>query len=116
MGKKQFPATFSLFPQKTGLFEALYNFKLEKYNINIPFLLVARVREAKVNFTSSNVYLKPTVLGIAVHDSVVLKNHEDVDIHFKIKKSSLYSEGRRQFVTVQPRDGCLKRKSETKIT
>lgn len=112
---KMAKATFSVLPQTTGTFEALYNFKLESYNFTSLFLFVANIREPKIYFLQPYLNIKPTVYGISVCDYITLKNEENIDLHFKFRKSSLFSETRKECLTTEPRTGIVSRLSETQI-
>lgn len=107
--------TFCIVPQSVGTFEALYNFIIVNHDVQMQFLFVANVREPNIHFFNSHLQLKATVLGISVVDFIVLRNDESESIAYKFKNSSLFSEARRQRLTVEPRRGVLEKKSETKI-
>lgn len=112
---KMAKATFSILPQSTGTFEALYNFKLQSHNFTSLFLFVANIREPKIYFLQPYLNIKPTVHGISVCDYVTLKNEENIDLNFKFRKSSLFSETRKECLTIEPRTGIVSRRSETQI-
>lgn len=79
------------------------------------FLLVGHAHQPCVYFIGTGKVLKPTVIGIDVHDTVVLKNTEDIPLTYRIIKSSLYSEGRVHKISIEPTHGLLHAKSDTDI-
>lgn len=112
---KQYEVGFSILPPLTGTFESLYNFKIKKYDVQMQFLLVANVKESDVYFYNTHLQMKPTVLGIMVCDYVILRNEENEEIEFNFRKSSFYSEGRRQALLVEPKKGVIGKQGEVKI-
>lgn len=108
-------AIFSFIPCILGTFEKFYDFHIEKYNLTTKFLMVGVAREPCVFFSTPHLALNDTVTGIDVTDYVTLQNNEDVDLLFRFKKYSTYSEGRQQKLNVEPSEGVLVAKSETKI-
>lgn len=108
-------AIFSFVPCILGTFEKFYDFHIEKYNLTTNFLMVGVAREPCVFFSTPHLTLNNTVTGIDVADHVTLKNNENVDLLFRFKKYSTYSEGREQKLNVEPLEGSLAAESETKI-
>lgn len=107
--------TFFVLPQSAGTFESAYVFKIAKFNTVLSFLIVANVRESNVKVLSPHISLKPAVIGVSVSDEIILRNNENMLLQYKFKKNSLFSEGRKQFVVVEPNHGFLPKKSELKL-
>ena len=61
---KQSSVSFTFFAQDIGTFESFWSFKIDKYEAETLFLLVAHVTNPEVYCLPVHLQLKPTVLGI----------------------------------------------------
>lgn len=94
---------FSFIPQDCGTFEEFYYFTIPLHNIQVTFLLVGFAREPKIYFDQNHLTLPSTLIGVDVHDSVILQNDENEKFWFKFGKFSMCTEG----LTVEPLSGVL---------
>lgn len=100
-------AVFSFLPQSAGTFEAFYIFNIEKYKSSKTFLFVAKAREPNIAFALPHLEIRPTVIGVDVHEQIALINNEDVETDFKFRRDSFYSDARHQALDVEPLKGVL---------
>lgn len=60
---KRSRAEFTYHPGNVGTFESFWSFRIDKYNLETLFLLVAHVVEPKVYCLPTHLKMKPTLLG-----------------------------------------------------
>ncbi|XP_039306783.1 hydrocephalus-inducing protein homolog [Solenopsis invicta] len=109
---KQVDFAFTFLAQNIGTFESFWLFRIEKYDLEYLFLLVATVREPSICCSLAHLKMRPTVLGINVRESVNVINNEEFQIPFQIARDSLYSEGRLQCLKISPMSGILPAKGD----
>lgn len=106
---------FNFVSQKIGLFESFWKFKIPEHEVETLFLIVTDVREPSVYFLSSHVVLKSTFIGSTSDDFLTLVNNENSSFDFHFLNDSVYSEGRTNYLTVEPMSGKISQHSELNI-
>lgn len=106
---------FRFDPQDFGDFQMFYTFHIPTYEDTVLFYLLGTVKKPCVYFTTPCIKIRPTILGIEVNDTAVLKNDERESMHFSICKESLYSEGKLHKINIQPLSGNLPAFGEVKM-
>lgn len=94
---------FSFIPQEMGVFEEFYYFQIPAHQIKVTFLMAGIAREPRVYFESMNLDLPPTIVGIAVSKTILIKNEEKEAYNFKFGKMPMKSE----CISMEPLTGCL---------
>ena len=106
---------FNLFAQELGIYESLWRFSIDKYNLDTLFLLVATVKEPSVYCLNPRLNMKPTLQGMKVQDSIIIVNdHENLQLPFEILPYSVRSieNGSLQSLMIVPMSGILAPKSQ----
>lgn len=115
-GGKKFDITFEFEPNSLETQESFWKFRIPKYDLTVPFLLVGHVSEPKVLFERSHITLKPLLVGKQGRDTVNLINQENHPLKFQFDQASCYTEGRSAVVIVEPAFGTLEPNSKLSIS
>lgn len=79
-------------------------------------LVVGVVREPNVLFDPPIVIIRNSLVGFTTTNVVVLKNNENESLNFQFKGNSMCNESGKTPVVINPEEGVLKPRSETRIT
>lgn len=78
-------------------------------------LVVGVVREPDVLFVPPILILRNSLVGFTTTNVVVLKNNENESLNFQFKGNSMCNESGKTPVIINPEEGVLKPRSETRI-
>nr|CAH8857992.1 unnamed protein product [Trichobilharzia regenti] len=120
---------FEFIAYQLGLIESFWRFNVEKFGYSVPMLIVGETREPNIMFDQSHINFNAVLIGHKVSKNVLLINQEvpppssslstsdyaimNVEEHssdileFEFLKSSLYSAGKQDSVTVEPMSGHI---------
>jgi hydrocephalus-inducing protein len=98
---------FEFVPNEVGIRESFWKFKIPKYNLCVPFLLLGEVSEPKIVFDRSYVMFKPILVGLHGLETVHLINQENKQFTYQFDSNSCYTEGRSTVLLVEPLSGLI---------
>lgn len=98
---------FDFLSQSVGTMESFWKFCIPKYDIEALFLFVGSVREPCVYFLSKHTTMTPTLVGATTIGTLKLLNHENVPFEYYFIPDSLYSEGRLNYLSIEPSSGTI---------
>jgi hydrocephalus-inducing protein len=104
---RSYPITFEFEPTEIGIQETFWRFRIPKYNLTVPFLLVGNVSEPKVNFDKSHVSFKPLLISNTGQEIIGIINQENVPVSYAFDQTTCYTEGRSAVVIVEPSSGVI---------
>jgi hydrocephalus-inducing protein len=113
---KKFDIEFEFEPNSLESQESFWRFRIPKYDLTIPFLLVGNVSEPKVLFERSHISFKSLLIGKQGRESVSLINQENKQLTFEFDQTSCYTEGRSAVIILEPSSGILEPNSKLNIT
>lgn len=79
-------------------------------------LVVGVVREPDVIFVPPILIIRNSLVGFTTTNVVILKNNENESLNFQFKGNSMCNESGKTPVIINPEEGVLKPRSETRIT
>lgn len=79
-------------------------------------LVVGVVREPDVLFLPPILIIRNSLVGFTTTNVVILKNNENDSLNFQFKGNSMCNESGKTPVVINPEEGVLKPRSETRIT
>lgn len=112
---KKYEVTFEFEPDSLETQESFWKFRIPKYDLTVPFLLVGHVSEPKVLFERSHIAFKPLLVGKQGQELVHLINQENTQLSFQFDQTSCYTEGRSAVIIVEPAFGVLEPNSKLPI-
>ncbi|XP_014206280.1 hydrocephalus-inducing protein-like [Copidosoma floridanum] len=104
---KRIRTEFSMVSENVGLFESLWQFEIKKYNLKTLFIIVVNVAEPSICCKNPILKFETSTIGQVITNSFEIVNNECCQLSFNIVKSSLYSEGRLQEISIFPISGEL---------
>ena len=113
---KKFEISFEFEPNSLETQESFWKFRIPKYDLTVPFLLVGHVSEPKVLFERSHITFKQLLIGKQGREVVHLINQEKQQLTFQFDQTSCYTEGRSAVVIIEPSTGVLEPDSRMPIT
>lgn len=113
---KRHEIAFEFNPKEIGISESVWKFRIPKFDLTIPFLLVGNVTEPRIVFDKSYILFKPLLLGMTGTEIVHLVNQENKQLDFAFDSASCYTEGRFAVILVEPASGSLEPLSKRPIT
>lgn len=78
-------------------------------------LIVGVVREPDVLFLPPILIIRNSLVGFTTTNVVILKNNENESLNFQFKGNSMCNESGKTPVIINPEEGVLKPRSETRI-
>ncbi|GAB1599203.1 hypothetical protein Ahia01_000197500, partial [Argonauta hians] len=100
---------------EVGYNESFWEFQIAQQHIQIPFLLVAKVREPDVLFEKSNLHFPNLLVEHKVEQTIYIMNNENVAYTFYFTEDSCFSAGLPSRLEITPSAGTLPAKSRFPI-
>ena len=75
---RKYDLGFVFEPDEIGIKETFWRFRIPKYDLSVPFLLVGNATEPKVIFDRAHVSFKPLLVGRTAYETVYLINQESI--------------------------------------
>eukprot|EP00698_Gefionella_okellyi_P022526 TRINITY_DN7486_c0_g1_i1.p1 TRINITY_DN7486_c0_g1~~TRINITY_DN7486_c0_g1_i1.p1 ORF type:complete len:4186 (-),score=1237.39 TRINITY_DN7486_c0_g1_i1:99-12656(-) len=104
-GKKA-EMVFEYTPEKTTLQESFWRFRIPSQKIEVPFLLVGKASEPRVDLDRARVAFRPLLLKSKATEMFFLTNAEHIPFAFQFDAASFASEGQ-PALTVSPMSGTV---------
>ena len=104
---KRCTVAFEFTPSESGVQETFWRFRIPRFELSVPFLLVGHAAELRVLLDRSHVAFRPLLKGRTGRERVHLLNQEPQPVRFEFEQASCYSEGRADVVLVEPAAGTL---------
>ncbi|XP_066494024.1 hydrocephalus-inducing protein-like [Tiliqua scincoides] len=98
---------FEFIPQHLDTTESFWTFTIPEHNISVPFLLVGHTADPAVSLDRTHLNFRSLLIGHEVRESVNIINDEDKAFSFAFREGSRFSEGRINYLKVQPMEGSI---------
>uniref|UniRef100_A0A672UG67 HYDIN axonemal central pair apparatus protein n=1 Tax=Strigops habroptila TaxID=2489341 RepID=A0A672UG67_STRHB len=107
---------FQFIPQHLDVTESFWIFTIPEQSISIPVLLVGNASDPLVTLDRSHLNFQLLLIGHKVHQTMYMINSEKEAFSFAFRESSLFSEGCKASVKVEPLKGSIAPLSRLPIT
>ncbi|XP_010138614.1 PREDICTED: hydrocephalus-inducing protein-like, partial [Buceros rhinoceros silvestris] len=107
---------FEFIPRHLDITESFWVFRAPEQSISVLFLLVGKATDPLVTLNRSHLNFQLLLIGHEVHQTVYMINREKEAFSFAFRESSLFSEGCKTSVKIEPREGCIAALSRLPIT
>ncbi|KAM4672094.1 hydrocephalus-inducing protein homolog [Amazona ochrocephala] len=107
---------FQFIPQHLDVTESFWIFTVPEQNISVPVLLVGNASDPLVTLDRSHLNFQLLLIGHEVRQTVFMINSEKEAFSFAFRESSLFSEGCKASVKVEPLKGSIAPLSRLPIT
>ncbi|XP_053127193.1 hydrocephalus-inducing protein homolog isoform X2 [Hemicordylus capensis] len=105
--EKSVEVIFEFIPQHLDNTESFWTFSIPEHNIAVPFLLVGHTTDPAVSLDRSHLNFHSLLIGHEARESVEMINEENKAYPFAFREGSRFSEGRINFLKVQPMEGSI---------
>ncbi|XP_062469968.1 hydrocephalus-inducing protein-like [Pezoporus occidentalis] len=107
---------FQFIPQHLDVTESFWIFTVPEQNISVPVLLVGNASDPLVTLNRSHLSFQLLLIGHEVRQTMYMINSEKEAFSFAFRESSLFSEGCKASVKVEPLKGSIGPLSRLPIT
>ncbi|XP_061217731.1 hydrocephalus-inducing protein homolog isoform X3 [Neopsephotus bourkii] len=107
---------FQFIPQHLDVTESFWIFTVPEQNISVPVLLVGNASDPLVTLDRSHLNFQLLLIGHEVRQTMYMINSEKEAFSFAFRESSLFSEGCKASVKVEPLKGSIAPLSRLPIT
>nr|XP_056718300.1 hydrocephalus-inducing protein homolog [Euleptes europaea] len=105
--EKRVEIIFEFFPEHLDVTESFWTFSIPEHNISVPFLLVGHTADPAVSLDRHHINFHSVLIGHEARDSINIINNENETFNFAVRESSRFSEGRINYLQVQPMEGSI---------